>query len=58
MLESRRQMVERGRMFGVPTYRWLPAKSKLTVNYCAFVTEAPTMPTSVLWDGIEDVQLS
>ncbi len=58
MLESRRQMVERGSLFGVSTYRWLPAKSKLTANYCAFVIEAPTMPGSVRWDGVGDVQLS
>ena len=28
MAESRRQMVDRGRLFGVPAYRWLPAKSR------------------------------
>ncbi len=37
MPESRRQMIERGSMFGVPSFRWLPAKSKVTVAYSAEV---------------------
>ena len=28
MPESRRQMVDRGKLFGVPAYRWLPAKAR------------------------------
>ena len=31
--ESRRQMIDRGRMFDVPTYRWIPARSAVTVEY-------------------------
>ncbi len=48
---SRREMVERGSLFGVPGYRWLPALGKLNVDYCAFVTAADTIPESVSWDG-------
>jgi hypothetical protein len=33
MPESRREMVDRGKLFGVPTYRWLPAKSRIEVEY-------------------------
>ena len=33
--ESRRQMVDRGRLFGVPTCRWLPAKSRIDAAYWA-----------------------
>ena len=35
--ESRRESVDRGRLFGIPTYRWLPAKSKLAVEYQAII---------------------
>ena len=33
--ESRRASVERGRLFGVPAFRWLPARTKLEVEYWA-----------------------
>lgn len=35
MPETRREMIERGRLFGVPTYRWIPAGSRLAVSYAA-----------------------
>lgn len=34
--ESRRAMITRGSMFGVPGYRWLPALGSLSVEYEAF----------------------
>jgi hypothetical protein len=51
MPETRRQMIERGGMFGVPGYRWIPARSEVTASYCAFVSIAPDIPESVEWDG-------
>ncbi|MGE5644424.1 MAG: hypothetical protein ACM336_01405 [Acidobacteriota bacterium] len=42
--ESRRAMIERGSMFGVPSYRWLPARSSATVEYAAFIREAGAIP--------------
>ncbi len=42
--EGRRAMVDRGSLFGVPTYRWLPARATLTVEYCAFVRLADEIP--------------
>jgi hypothetical protein len=42
--ETRRQMIERGRLFGVPTYRWIPARKTVAVKYRAFVTTAPAIP--------------
>jgi hypothetical protein len=44
--ESRRRMVDRSMMFGTPTYRWLPAKSRLTVDYWAIVKECEVIPES------------
>jgi hypothetical protein len=37
MPETRRQMIDRGSMFGVPGYRWLPAKGVLVAEYAAMV---------------------
>lgn len=33
MAESRRAMIDRGSLFGVPGYRWIPAKSSVQVEY-------------------------
>jgi hypothetical protein len=50
--ESRREMVERGRLFDVPTYRWLPARSRQEVEYwicserCASIPETICAPRS------------
>ena len=51
MPETRRQMIERGSLFGVPGYRWIEAKRKLVANYCAFLMPADRIPDSVEWDG-------
>jgi len=42
--ESRREMIDRHSMFGVPAYRWIPAKTKLHTEYFAFVTTADSIP--------------
>jgi len=45
--ESRRRMVDRGRMFDTPTYRWLPALGTIAVEYRAFVRGADAIPESL-----------
>lgn len=40
--ESRRQMIERGTLFGVPGYRWLPAREAVSVAYEARIVESPS----------------
>src|SRR5580658_5871203 len=35
--ETRRQMVERGSLFGVPGFRWIPARTSVEVRYCAAI---------------------
>jgi hypothetical protein len=47
MPESRRQMVERGSLFGVPAYRWLAAKSRLEVEYHAVLSHADAIPETL-----------
>jgi hypothetical protein len=47
--ESRREMIDRGRLFGVPTYRWLPAKGRLEAEYWAVARNAERIPEVLEW---------
>jgi hypothetical protein len=38
--ETRRQMIDRGQLFGEPVYRWLPAHARLSVQYSARLSAA------------------
>ncbi len=51
LAESRREMVTRGTLFGVPAYRWAPARTRVQVKYSAFITTAEAIPESLRWDG-------
>jgi hypothetical protein len=51
MPKSRRAMIERGGLFGVPGYRWIEARRKATVEYAAFLMPGEGVPESVEWDG-------
>lgn len=42
--ESRRQMIERCGMFGAPGFRWIPGKSRVSVQYHAFLRDAANIP--------------
>ncbi len=48
MPESRREMIDRGRLFDVPTYRWIPAKSRVEVEYWAIIRGANAVPELLL----------
>jgi hypothetical protein len=48
---SRREVVTTGTMFDTPTYRWLPAKSKITTRFLVFYTRVPEG-----WQKIDDVR--
>jgi hypothetical protein len=47
--ETRREMVDRGRLFDTPTYRWLPALGTLSVHYCAITRATDVIPESLEW---------
>jgi hypothetical protein len=49
--ESRRQMIERGRLFDAPTFRWIPAKSRVDVEYWVVVRRASAVPEVIDWPG-------
>lgn len=42
--ESRRAMIERGSLFGVPTYKWIPARQRCTAKYEMFLVPAEEVP--------------
>jgi hypothetical protein len=47
--ETRRAMVDRGRLFGVPTYRWLPANASVEAEYRIVLQSADTIPETLDW---------
>lgn len=55
-VESRRDMVARGSLFGMPAFRWLPARSRIEARYTAFAGAVHSLPESVEWDGDETVR--
>ena len=55
--ESRRQMLGRPTVFSQPGYRWIPARTAVSVEYCAFITTADAIPESVEWDGADGIRL-
>jgi hypothetical protein len=47
--ETRRAMIDRGRLFDTPTYRWIPAKSRVIVEYWCVSTAAQAIPERLAW---------
>lgn len=55
MPETRRQMIDRHSLFGVPAYRWIPARTVAHADYCAFIATADRIPDEIVWDGADKV---
>lgn len=49
----RREAISQGKMFGAPTYRWLPAKSKITTSFLFFYVRTPEG-----FKKVDDVRIS
>jgi hypothetical protein len=47
MPETRRQMIERGRLFDTPTFRWIPARTRVEVEYFAVLRPAARIPETL-----------
>jgi hypothetical protein len=45
--ESRCAMVDRRRLFDVPTYRWLPAMSRQEVEYWIYCQPSTFVPETI-----------
>jgi hypothetical protein len=46
------EVVKEGSLFGVPVFRWIPGRQRLTASYVAFLTEIPEN-----YRGVADLQL-
>ena len=49
MPETRREMIARGSMFGMPVFRWIPAKSTVRAEYWATLEPASRVPEAASW---------
>ncbi|HEY1336048.1 MAG TPA: hypothetical protein VGF59_00995 [Bryobacteraceae bacterium] len=47
MPETRRQMIDRGNLFGVPAFRWLPARSRAQTTYRSVCYLADAIPDTL-----------
>jgi len=56
MAETRRKMIERGSLFGVPGFRWIPAKTMVQVGYRALLSPAERVPEALTWTGESDLR--
>ena len=54
--ETRRKMIERNRLFGVPCYRWIPAKTTVRVVYWAMLAPADRVPQALAWTSQDNVR--
>ena len=50
-----RKMIDRGSLFGLPAYRWIPAKSTVHVRYWAMLAPAERVPEALTWTGENNV---
>jgi hypothetical protein len=44
--EGRHKMIDRGGLFGEQGFRWIPARSRVTVKYLAFLVPGASLPES------------
>ena len=49
--ETRQDMVERGPLFGTPTYKWIPARGRLQAEYWVVSQRSELPPDALLWPG-------
>jgi hypothetical protein len=47
--ESRREMIDRGRLFETPTFRWIPAASRVSIEYWCVSQTADAIPEALEW---------
>jgi hypothetical protein len=45
--ESRREMINRSKLFGVPCYRWIPAQERVSIEYHCAIGQASAIPESL-----------
>ena len=45
--ETRREMIQRGLLFDTPTFRWIPARTQVSVEYRVVLVEATRVPDTL-----------
>ena len=50
--ETRREMVERSRLFDTPTYKWIPARARLEAEYWIISQITDVVPESLSWPQV------
>jgi hypothetical protein len=58
MPETRRQMIERGSLFGTPGYRWIPARSRVEATYRVLIDRTEAAPSSLEWPENDAVRFA
>jgi len=58
MPETRRQMIERGALFGVPAFRWIPARTRVETRYRAAVGHSSRVPEALDWTETGEVRFA
>ena len=56
MPEMRRQMIARGTLFGMPAFRWIPARTRVETHYRAAASRAETIPEALVWAAAGEVR--
>jgi hypothetical protein len=52
--ETRQAMIDRGRLFDTPTYRWIPARTRVEVEYRMVLAPADGVPERLTWDAMDE----
>jgi hypothetical protein len=50
--ETRREMLERSRLFDTPTYKWIPARARLEAEYWIISQITDVVPESLSWPQV------
>ncbi|HEX4487924.1 MAG TPA: hypothetical protein VH088_16730 [Terriglobales bacterium] len=50
--ETRRKMVERNRLMGMPTYKWIPCRGRLEAEYWIVSQPADVVPETLAWPRV------
>lgn len=53
--ETRKEMITRGSLFGVPAFRWIPAKTKVETRYRVAFAPATEVPDALVWSAADEV---
>ena len=51
--ETRRAMIDRGRLFDTPTYRWIPARGVVAVEYWVVALPSRQVPDKLDWPAFD-----